>query len=226
MQTRGARFAWHSELPPARRRASLQALSPHDAALAERALVDDARAGCSKSCETIVRTYAPLMRAVALRILGEEADADDAVQDAFLSAFKALDRFAGKSSLGTWLHRITVNAALMRRRTREAAPTVTVEELLPRFNENGTWTEPVEPAAEVPADPVAQAELYERVRGCVTRLPEKYSTPFLMRHIEGLENDEIARHLGITVNAAKLRIHRARQAVRELLGPSFGEEGS
>lgn len=200
-------------------------MSIEDAALADRALVADARRGCEVACEAIVRTYVGAMRAVALKILKHETDADDAVQEAFLSAFKALDRFGERSSLGTWLHRIVVNAALMRLRAREAARTTSIEELMPRFNANGTWSASVEPAAELPEDPLAKEELYERVRECVTRLPEKYSTPFLMRHIEGLGNEEIARSLGVTVNAAKLRVHRARQAIRTLLQPTLDRDG-
>jgi RNA polymerase sigma-70 factor (ECF subfamily) len=197
-------------------------VSPPDTASAERALVEDARGGCQRACEAIVRTHAPLMRAVALRILGDESDADDAVQEAFLSAFKALERFAGKSSLGTWLHRITVNAALMKRRAKQSVATTSVEDLLPRFNDNGTWAAGAEPAAAPAEDSLDREELYDRVRQCVTRIPEKYATPFLMRHIEGIDNEEIARRLDITVNAAKLRVHRARQAVRTLLEPMLG----
>jgi RNA polymerase sigma-70 factor (ECF subfamily) len=197
-------------------------VSPPDTASAERALVDDARSGCQRSCEAIVRTHGPLMRAVARRILEDEADADDAVQEAFLSAFRSLDRFAGKSSLGTWLHRITVNAALMKRRAKQAVATTSVEDLLPRFNDNGTWAAGAEPAAPPAEDALDREELYDRVRRCVTQIPEKYATPFLMRHIEGIDNEEIARRLDITVNAAKLRVHRARQAVRTLLEPMLG----
>ena len=108
------------------------------------ALVERLRAGDDEAYEHLVREHTGRMLAVARRILGNDDDAGDAVQDAFLSAFKSLDRFEGGSKLSTWLHRITVNAALgrLRRRRKQAEAKKAgelgeLDELLPRFKSDG-----------------------------------------------------------------------------------------
>jgi len=181
------------------------------------------RAGCQDACEALVRAHAGAMRALAVRILGAEPEADDAVQEAFLSAFQALERFEGRSSLSTWLHRITANAALMRLRARRGQEMASVEELMPEFTSQGAWPEAVQAWPEPGQDPVLREELCGQVRECIAKLPEKHRIPLLMRDIEGLGNGEIARRLDISINAAKIRVHRARQAVRTLLEPLMAE---
>lgn len=185
----------------------------------ECALVQAVRNGCPDACARLVRQHAAPMRAVAMRLLQDESDADDVVQEAFLSALRAMGSFEGRSSLSTWLHRITTNAALMRLRALSSRPAISVEDLLPVFTTGGAWPQPLEPWADPEQDPVLREELCAHVRECISRLPDKHRIPLLLREIEGLPNDEIARRLGVSVNAAKIRVHRARQAVRALLDP-------
>src|SRR5438132_11627990 len=97
----------------------------------EAALVAELRAGDEPAFERMVRLYSPRMLAAARRILGNEEDARDAVQDAFISAFKAMTSFEGESRLATWLHRIGINAALMRLRSRQRKNERPISELLP-----------------------------------------------------------------------------------------------
>src|SRR5919107_3818674 len=101
----------------------------------EAALVAQLRAGDEAAYEQVVRSYGGRLLAVARRIVGTEEDARDVVQDAFLNAFKNLDRFEGKAKLSTWLHRIAVNAALMRLRTRKRKPEQPLDGLLPGFQD-------------------------------------------------------------------------------------------
>jgi len=190
----------------------------------QEALLAALRAGCPEASEALVRAHAGAMRAVAQRILGSETEADDAVQEAFLSAFRALERFEGRSSLATWLHRITANAALMRLRARRGQVLASIDDLLPEFTSHGAWPEAVHAWAEPEENPLLREELCGQVRECIARLPEKHRIPLLMRDIEGLGNGEIARRLDISVNAAKIRVHRARQAVRTLLEPLMAEQ--
>ena len=103
----------------------------------ESELVARLRAGDDDAYATLVKQQAGRMLAVARRMLGSEEDAQDVVQEAFLSAFKAIDRFEGTSRLSTWLHRIVVNAALMKIRASKRRPETPIEELLPRFLEDG-----------------------------------------------------------------------------------------
>jgi RNA polymerase sigma-70 factor (ECF subfamily) len=181
----------------------------------ERRLVVALRRGDTAAFEEMVRRYGGRMLAVARRMLRVEEDARDAVQEAFVSAFKALDGFAGGARLSTWLHRIVVNAALMRLRRRRRKPEESIDDLLPSFDENGSWEN--ETQCTTPVDMVERAETRAIVRECIDQLPPSYRTVLLLRDIEELDSDETALALGTTVSAVKTRLHRARQALRTLL---------
>src|SRR5260370_8779985 len=114
------------------------------------ALLAGLRAGDAASSEEVVRRYSPRLLATIRRILRNEEDARDALQDAFLSAFRSLDTFEGQAQLGTWLHRIAVNAALMKLRSQRRRPEVPINTLLPRFHGDA---HPAEPAAPWPNPP-------------------------------------------------------------------------
>lgn len=195
----------------------------------EAELVADLRAGRASGFERLVRAYGPAMRAVARRMLKNDEDADDALQEAFLAAFRAIERFEARSSLGTWLHRIAVNAALMKLRARAGRGREDVpddlEELLPRFVGLGVFQEPQTRWSELPEEPMVRAELCRAVRAAIDSLPDAYRVALLLRDIEELSNEELATALGISVNAAKIRVHRARQALRTLLEPRVQELG-
>jgi RNA polymerase sigma-70 factor (ECF subfamily) len=184
------------------------------------------RAGDEQAYETFVRRYAGRMLVVARRFLRCEEDSADAVQDAFLSAFQALPSFAGQCQLGTWLHRIVINACLMRLRSRSRRPTVSIEDLLPRFAESGHHALPVAPWSEEAHSRAALAETQAQVRACIDRLPDPYRTVLLLRDMEGFDTDETAHLMGTTRAVVKTRLHRARQALRTLLAPFFRAEES
>jgi RNA polymerase sigma-70 factor (ECF subfamily) len=187
----------------------------------EAALLAALRAGDGRAFETLVRLHLDRLLAVTRRILGNEDDARDAVQDAFLSAFRGLDGFGGDSKLATWLHRIAVNAALMKLRRRRRKPEQSIEPLLPTFLEDGHPAHPAAPWQTGAAEVVERKELRQLVRDSIDRLPESYRTVLLLRDIEGLDTDETARLLEVTVGVVKTRLHRARQALRTLLDPHF-----
>ena len=179
------------------------------------------RAGDDSAFEHVVRTYGGRLLSVTRRILNSEEDARDAVQDAFLNAFRSLDKFEGHAKLSTWLHRIAVNASLMKLRTRKRKPEQSIETLLPSFLEDGhhaekftSWAEPVDLAME-------RKESRDLVRRLIDQLPESYRTVLMLRDIEGLDTEETARMMELSPNAVKIRLHRARQALRALLAPHF-----
>lgn len=157
------------------------------------------------------------MLGVARRILHNEEDARDAVQDAFLSAFRALGSFRAGSRLSTWLHRITVNASLMRIRRAASRPEEPIEDFLPSFLDDGHRASPGDAWGERADRLLERKEACEGVRRAIDRLPESYRLVLLARDIEGLSGSEVAEALGISTNAVKIRLHRARQALRELL---------
>ena len=193
------------------------ALDPEVAA--EAALLAGLRTGSDDAYDTLVRTNSARLLTVARRILRSDEDARDALQEAFISAFKALPRFEGQARLSTWLHRIVVNTALMKLRSRRRRPEEPIESLLPGYKDDGHQAiEPVEWAdrADVALE---KAETRAFVRARIGKLPENYRTVLLVRDIEGLTTPEAADALGISENAVKIRLHRARLALRTLIDP-------
>ena len=187
----------------------------------DEALLAELRAGKDEAFARLLREHGGRLLAVSRRLLRNEEDARDAVQEALISAFRSIDRFEGGSRLGTWLHRIAVNCCLMKLRSRQRRPEDSIEDLLPKFIEDGHQVEPSVDWAE-PADALLQRrEICALVRQCIDRLPESYRTVLLLRDIEELSTEEAARLVGVTENALKIRLHRARQALRTLLDPQL-----
>jgi len=186
-------------------------------AASDAALVERLRAGDAEAFEVLVRQYGGRMLATARRFVGTDDDARDVVQESFLAAFRAIDGFAGAARLSTWLHRIVVNTALMRLRSRRRRREDSIEDLLPRFDDQGRWAEPA-PRWSASTDTLLEArETREMVRKAIDRLPASYRTVLLLRDIEERDTDETAALLGVTSNAIKTRLHRARQALKTLL---------
>src|SRR5262249_4089251 len=175
------------------------------------------RAGEPSAYEEAVRRDSPRLLATARRILRNEDDAHDAVQDAFLSAFRGLDQFERQSKLATWLHRIAVNAALMKLRKRRQTHEKSIDPLLPRFGTDGHQAEPASPWADAAERVLERKETRDFIRRAIDELPEDYRTILLLRDIEGLDTEETAEQLGVTKGVVKTRLHRARQALRSRL---------
>jgi RNA polymerase sigma-70 factor (ECF subfamily) len=180
------------------------------------------RAGDASAFEALVREHTPRLLAVAQRFLVNEADAQDAVQDAFVCAFRGLAGFDGQCKLGTWLHAIAVRACLMKLRTRRRRPETPIEELLPQFHADGHRVQPGPAWGESIDQVIQRQESRELVRRCIDELPDSYRTVLLLRDIEELSTDETAKLLGTNTGVVKTRLHRARQALRTLLDPYFG----
>jgi RNA polymerase sigma-70 factor, ECF subfamily len=174
----------------------------------EAELVARLRARDEDAYEELFRAHSGAMLAVTRRFLGDTDDAADAVQDAFVSAFKAMPAFEGNSRLGTWLHRITVNACLMKIRARKRCRLVPLDDAVP-------------PAGRAHDDAVSRAETVGRVRACIDQLPPAYRAVILLRDIEGLGTGDAAGRLGTNDGTVKVRLYRARQALRALLEPAL-----
>ncbi len=193
-------------------RRSLPASAREIAEGSDAELIEALHAGQPGAHEALVRRHGPYLLAVARRFLNCDADRADAVQEAFISAFQAIGKFSGRASLRTWLHRIIINACLMKMRSEARRPAVSIEALCPRFDERGHRILPPRPWVGQPVDLLIDAELREQVRGCVARLPVAFRTVLLLRDIEGLDTGETARMLGVSAAVVKTRLHRARQA--------------
>ena len=187
----------------------------------EAALVAGLKAGDERAFETLIRTYGGRLLATARRILGNDEDAREAVHEGFISAYRARAQFQATAKLSTWLHRIVVNAALQKLRVRKRRAEDAIDDLLPRFLPNGDHTERFVAWTEAPDDAVERHEIQAVVRQAIDQLPESYRTVLLLRDIEGLSTEESAAALQTTANAVKIRLHRARLALRTILAPHF-----
>jgi RNA polymerase sigma-70 factor (ECF subfamily) len=186
----------------------------------EAALVERIKANDRAACELFVRTHGGKMLAIARRFLKSDEDAADAVQDAFISAFRFIGNFQGQSRLGTWLHRIVVTTCLMRLRA-DKRHVVSIEPLLPSYDETGHRTRRIEPWDAGALDHAMTAERRAQVRACIDQLPPRYREVLLLRDIEELDTAETAKLLNCTPGNVKTRLHRARQALRTLLEPTM-----
>lgn len=199
----------------------MDALPGQRSAPDETKLVAAMRAGEPWAYEHVMREHGRRLLPVARRILGSDSDAEDAFQDAMLSAFRSIERFDERARLGTWLHRIVVNSALMKLRSRRRRPERSIDDLLPRFADDGhrldagpVWTTP-------PSDELEQREVRDAVLRRIEELPVDSRNVLVLRDIEGVDTTEAARQLGISTGAVKTRLHRARQALRTLLEQEF-----
>ena len=187
----------------------------------EETLLQGLKNGDRHACACMVKRFSPRVYAVAMRMMGDPDEAEEVLQETFISACKNIQNFEGRSSLGTWLHRIATNAALMRlrkRKSNELSLDSPVEMLggedFPR--QIADWD-------FYPADLALDSETREVIEQAITQLPDTLRTVFVLREIEGYSTAETASMLDISVSAAKVRLHRARLRLRELLTPYFSE---
>jgi RNA polymerase sigma-70 factor (ECF subfamily) len=190
----------------------------------EAGLVEGLRAGDPVAYRAFVDANSANVYNLALKLLGDEHEAEDVLQETFLSAFRAIDRFEGRSKLSTWLYRIAYNASLMHMRKRGRMTTFSLdrpfgdEEL---EGESLTWH--LVDWSAVPDDQLLTAEARQEMDRAIGDLPESLRSTFVLRDIQGLSGAETAEVLGITVQAVKNRLHRARLRLRSQLSSYFAE---
>jgi RNA polymerase sigma-70 factor (ECF subfamily) len=163
----------------------------------------------------LVERHSRTLFRVAYRLLGNEEDADEAVQETFLKAYKALERFEQRSNFGTWIYRIAINTSLDMRAKKLPGHTVQIsEEPEPEANE-------MQVAAEgVTAEQVVFGQQVSRkIQKAMSQLTQTERTAFVLRHMEGKSIEEIATVLGLKQNSTKNSIFRAVQKMRRALEP-------
>lgn len=192
----------------------------HDADT-DRALLERIRAGDLSACAECIERYTPVIHRLALRLVGDEVEAEDVVQETFLSAFRAIRTFEGRSSLSTWLYRIATNIVMMRRR-REEPELVPVEGL--DTAEEATATPPAlfDPCC-LPERDYETAETWAELEQAIRDLPESLRVVFILRELDGLSTEATAEALGLSPDVVKTRLYRARLRLRERLAPYFPE---
>lgn len=181
----------------------------------EQELLEGMRRGDRLACTCFLKRFGPTMYQLAVRLMGDSDEAEGVLQESFIQACARIDDFEGRSGLRTWLHRIVTNTALMRLRRRRPA-TVDLDEPL------HTWRQVPQELIDLTSEPSSEvmgAELRERIDHAVAALPDTLRTAFVLREIEGLSTREAAAELGISESALKVRLHRARLALRDRLAP-------
>jgi len=190
-------------------------------ATAETVLVERLRSGDCAALESLMERYASRVYRVARGITRTDSDAEEVVQDVFLTLARKIDRFEGRAALGTWIYRVATNAALLKRRGKRAQLEVSLEEHLPTFKEDGhregdrsyllaDWS-------QTPEAELLEGEARATLSNAIDQLPEPYRAVLVLRDVEELSNEEAAAILGESVASIKSRVHRARMALREQL---------
>ncbi|MEO8287013.1 MAG: sigma-70 family RNA polymerase sigma factor [Chloroflexota bacterium] len=187
----------------------------------EAALLEGLRRRDRMACTCLLKRYMPRLYKLALQVTGSSDEAEDVLQESFIKACGHLDSFKGQSEIGTWLYRIVLNNALMHLRRRKEGVISLSGNRGQREDghENTTLDLPDLDTANAPDESLLSRELKEALDAAVLRLPDSLRSAFVLRDIEGLSTDEAARTLGIGESALKVRLHRARLALREALGP-------
>jgi RNA polymerase sigma-70 factor, ECF subfamily len=181
-------------------------------------LVRIAQGGENRAFDELVRRYQDKVYRLSYKILRHEDDAAEALQDAFLSAYRGLGKFKSESTFSTWLYRIATNASLMKYRKRRDNHV--------SLDQSQSASEDAEPLqladwTAQPPEELLTAETRRVMAEGVERLPEELRTVFVLRDIEELSNAEVAEILGLSVAAVKSRLHRGRIQLRERLNRYF-----
>jgi RNA polymerase sigma-70 factor (ECF subfamily) len=183
----------------------------------DRELLEAIRRGEEDAVEELFDRFHSRIYGLAMSIVRNESDAQEAVQDVFLTVVRKADTFQWNSALYSWIYRICVNTCLMRLRGRRRNETVSIEEFMPVFTEEGMHASPVDDWSKEVERNLLNKELGEVIQKYTDSLSEKYRVVFVLSDVEGLSNEETAEILGLSVPAVKSRLHRARLYLRERL---------
>ncbi len=174
------------------------------------------------TAEDVFRNHAARVYNIAWRLLGNDADAEDVTQDVLLQVVRKLDTFRGESALTTWLHRVTVNAALALRRKRATRKECQIKDPADRFLIDGPQAQTSSDAA-TPDRQALGKELHIMIERAIAGLPQIYRDVYVLGDVKDLPNAEIGELLGLSLPAVKSRLHRARVMMRAALAPYFEE---
>jgi RNA polymerase sigma-70 factor (ECF subfamily) len=191
----------------------------------EATLLERAKQGDQTALAEIMAAHQGRVYNVALRMCGNVEDAEETLQETFLSALKALPRFEGRSQFATWLYRIASNACLSRRRRGASQPDMlSVDEAGEAEGENDFTPQFFIDWSHAPEDELLTAELQAVMTEAITQLPPSLRIVFIWRDLEGLSIQETAEVLGLSEGTVKVRLHRARLKLRELLSSYFAAQ--
>jgi RNA polymerase sigma-70 factor, ECF subfamily len=173
--------------------------------------------------ERVFRDYAPRVYNLARRMLGNDTDAEDVTQDVLVQVIRKLDTFRGDAAFPTWLHRVTVNAALANRRKRARREEGRVHDPLDAFTDDGHHADHIRPWPRLPDNLALDREQKQLIEQAIGSLPEMYRDVFVLADVEQMPNAEIGELLNLSVPAVKSRLHRARLMMRDALSRHYEE---
>lgn len=184
-------------------------------------LVAEFNTGSICAYEELIQRYAGKAYSLAQRLTRNAEDAEEVLQDVFVTVYRKLSKFEGKSTFSSWLYRVTVNAAFMKLRKRKNHSTMSVEDVLPNIL-HGALARTAPNTGE--GDKVTeQHELSAALEDAIGRLPEEYRPVFILRDVDGLSSREVGKILNISVPAVKSRLHRSRMMLRRRLNKLYRE---
>ncbi|PWB47874.1 MAG: RNA polymerase subunit sigma [Candidatus Methylomirabilota bacterium] len=181
--------------------------------LSDQDLVEQIKAGEDAPFEALLERYRDRVYRLVVSFTKNPADAEEVLQDVFLTVFRKIASFEHRSSFSTWLYRITVNTALMKLRSRGPVQE-SIDEYLPQFTKDGRHARMVVDFTQGPEKLLLRKEREQVLREAIEALPPDYKVVLVLRDLEGLSNEEVAEIVGASVLAIKARLHRARLVLR------------
>jgi len=181
-------------------------------------LVAALRSEAPDAAERLVERFGDRVYRLAMRITGSREDAEEAAQDALWTAARKIGMFKGESAFGSWIYRITANAAYQKLRTRrQKSAEIAMDDVLPALDGDGRHFEPMDDWSNRVDEQALQGELRRVLQQAIDGLPADYRTALVLHDVEGLSNPDIAEALNISLPAVKSRVHRSRLFVRKQL---------
>lgn len=180
----------------------------------DKQLIAEFKRGNQQSFEELIGRYSTRAFSMAQRLTRSKQDAEEVLQDVFVTVYRKIKGFEGKSSFSSWLYRVTVNASLMKLRKKRQDQSVPLEDLVPQMKETAVVRVPE--GQEVDAITLRN-QLKDALDSAIRKLPDDYRPVFVLRDVDGLTNREVGKILNLTVPAVKSRLHRSRIMLRRKL---------
>lgn len=177
-------------------------------------LVEAFKKGCEDSFVAIVQRYTEKVHNLSMRLTRNQEDAEEVLQDVFVTVYNKIHSFEGKSAFSSWLYRVTANTAFMKLRSRKNKETVSLEDVEPTVKNSLASRDSINGDETYLT---IRHELREVLQGAINKLPHEYKTIFILRDVDGLSNQEVGGLLNMSVPAIKSRLHRARLLLRKKL---------
>lgn len=188
--------------------------------ITDKELIEAFKKGDEKAYEELVSRYTDRAYSLASRMTRNSEDAEEVLQDVFVTVFRKIHSFEGKSSFSSWLYRITVNASLMKIRKRKQDQSTPMDDLFPGEGNNPALRSKEEDDVD---NITLRKEVLEELQFAISKLPDEYRPVFILRDIDGLTSREVGKILNLTVPAVKSRLHRSRLMLRKKLAAFYRE---